>query len=310
MAEVVEDLPVATQLEHMEMAAKVAGMELPELVIPEDRTVKANGLTFHYLDWGNAGARPLLFLHGAGLTAHTWDLCCLALRSRFHCMALDLRGHGDTDWAPDGNYGADAHAADAAGVVEALGLNDFVLVGMSMGGNTALHFAGKHAAKLRALVIIDTGPQISGRGGQRIRDFMAGPAELGSLEDFVDRAVEFNPARDRRLLRRSLLHNLRQLPDGKWTWKYDRGGMMQRDPSRMQAMRDALWAALPGITCPTLVVRGGRSDLFMDEDAEKLATSVPNGRWVRVENAGHTVQGDNPKGLVDALNGFFAEVGI
>ena len=225
-------------------------------------------------------------------------------------MALDLRGHGDTDWAPDGNYGVDAHMADLAGVVDALGLDGFVLTGMSMGGNTALHYAGAHAAKLRALIIVDTGPQISGRGGQRIRDFMAGPAELGSLEDFVDRAVEFNPARDRRLLRRSLLHNLRQTPDGNWTWKYDRHGMMQRDPAKQQATRDALWAALPHISCPTLVVRGGRSDLFMDEDAEKLATSVPNGRWVRVENAGHTVQGDNPKGLVDALNDFFRDMNV
>jgi pimeloyl-ACP methyl ester carboxylesterase len=135
---------------------------------------------------------------------------------------------------------------------------------------------------------------------------MAGPAELESVEAFVERALAFNPARDRRLLRRSLLNNLRQLPDGRWTWKYDRSGLLRRDPAIMTTSRFALWGEVPKITVPTLVVRGARSEMFSDADAEKLAAALPDGRWVRIEGAGHTVQGDNPRGLVAELEPFLA----
>jgi pimeloyl-ACP methyl ester carboxylesterase len=139
-------------------------------------------------------------------------------------------------------------------------------------------------------------------------NFMAGPAELDSVEDFVDRAVAFNPARDRRLLRRSLLHNLRQQPDGRWTWKYDRSRILGRDRSKMAASRRALWDALPSVTVPTLVVRGARSESLSDAVADEFASSLPDGRWQIVADAGHTIQGDNPRGLLEAVSPFFDEV--
>jgi esterase len=300
------------ELEYLALALATAGVDAPELVLPRDRTLSLNGLRFHYLDWGTDGRPPAVFLHGAGLTAHTWDLVCLALRPRLHCLALDARGHGDTDWAPDGVYDRADHVADVEALVEALRLERFLLVGMSVGGGTALAYAGRHHDKLAALVIVDTGPN-AGRstGARRIRDFMAGPAELDSVEDFVARAMEFNPARDPRLLRRSLLYNLRRLPDGRWTWKYDRRRIAPPPTAGdMEARRAALWDSVRRIRCPTLVVRGARSDTFTDEDAEELAAALPDGRWCRVEDAGHTVQGDNPRGLVEALRPFLEEMGL
>jgi esterase len=296
-------------IEHLALAAQAAGLDLPELVLPTRHTVAANGLQLHYVDWGGQPeAMPLLFLHGGGLTCRTWDLVCLALRERYHCLALDLRGHGDSDWATDGNYGIDAIARDVAGLVDVLQLRRFGLVGMSLGGITALAYAAQQADKLSALVIVDSGPgNGQRRTNNRVRDFMAGPAELDSIEAFVERALAFNPARDRRLLRRSLMNNLRQLPDQRWTWKYDRAGLLGRDPTQMQTMRYALWQSMPAITVPTLVVRGARSDMFSDDDAETLAAALPDGRWRRVDNAGHTVQGDNPRGLVEVLRPFLAE---
>jgi pimeloyl-ACP methyl ester carboxylesterase len=198
-------------------------------------------------------------------------------------------------------------------VVEQLGLDQFVLVGHSMGGGTALAYAGRHAARLKAVVIVDTGPAeragIVRPGVQRMHDFVNGPAEFETLEDVVERALAFNPARDRRLLRRSLLNNMRRLPNGRWAWKYHREGLGRRSPEHMEARRQMLLGAVPRIGCPTLVLRGGISDMFTDEDAERLAAQLPDGRWRVVPDAGHTIQGDNPRGLLEALEPFLAEVG-
>jgi pimeloyl-ACP methyl ester carboxylesterase len=198
-------------------------------------------------------------------------------------------------------------------LVDQLGLDDFILVGHSMGGGTALGYAGRHAHKLKALVIVDTGPAervgVVRPGLQRMHDFVNGPAEFDTLEEVVERAVAFNPARDRRLLRRSLLNNMRKLPNGRWAWKYHREGLGQRTSEHQEARRQLLLEAIPRISCPTLVLRGANSDLFTAEDAERVAASLPNGQWREIPNAGHTIQGDNPKGLLDAVEPFLEEVG-
>ena len=296
-------------LEHLRDASALAGMALPELIVPEEHQVVLGRMRFRYLDWGTRGKRPVLFLHGGGLTAHTWDLVCLALRLDYRCLALDLRGHGDSEWSPEMNYGIEAHRDDVAALIEHLGLDGLVLVGMSLGGLTALAYAGRHAAKLDALVIIDAGPEARQEGSRRIAEFIAAPAEFDSVDEVIERALSFNPRRDAKLLRRSLQHNLRQLPNGKLTWKHDRRHRAKFDAEAWARRREALWDDIPRITCPTLVVRGGRSDVFHDEDAEKLSAALPQGSWVRVEDAGHTVQGDNPRALVGELRRFLDQQG-
>jgi len=128
------------------------------------------------------------------------------------------------------------------------------------------------------------------------------------VEQFVDRALAFNPRRNRELLRRSLLHNLRRMPDGRWMWKYDQRHRGKVDPEAYARRRALLWSAVETVACPTLVVRGAQSDVFHDEDAERLAGRLARGRWVKIEGAGHTVQGDNPAGLLVRLREFLAEV--
>lgn len=303
--------------EHLRLASVTAGLEAYGVSSPRDHAVTLRGLRFHYLDWGNPRDRPVVFLHGGGLTAHTWDLVCMALRNEYHCLAIDLRGHGDNSWATDGQYGIDDIAADSDGFVDELGLNGFVLVGMSLGGQAAIVFASQQPKKPAGLVVVDTGPRIQqgtsvlqpNPGSQRIRDFMSGPAELDSVDGFVERAMVFNPARDPLLLRRSLLHNLHQLPNGRWTWKYDRLKMLERDLGVLETRRDELWQDIKNIQCPVLVVRGGRSDVYSDADAAAFASTLARGRWTRVENAGHTVQGDNPRGLLEAVLPFLREFG-
>ncbi len=299
-------LSQADYLDHLRTAVKVAGVEIPQLVLPEEHDVVVRRMRLHYLDWGTRGKRPILFLHGGGLTAHTWDLVCLALRDGYHCLALDQRGHGDSEWSPEMDYSIEACRDDIGAFADLLRLDGFVLVGMSMGGVNAIAYAGRASERLAALVVVDVGPEVRSEGVQRIRAFTAAPAEFESVDEAVERALAFNPRRDPRLLRRSLLHNLRRLPDGRWTWKYDRRHRERIDLDEMARRRRALWAEVPRIGCPTLVVRGARSDVFLDEDAEALARALPRGEWVRVEEAGHTVQGDNPKALVAEIRGFLA----
>ena len=300
-------METAEQIEQLKLAAELSGLKPSRVVLPEDRELVVAGMRLHYLDWGGAGA-PILFLHGGGLNAHTWDVVCLTLRERYHCIALDQRGHGDSEWSPVSDYRMQAHLRDIEGFVEQLALRRFVIVGQSMGGINAINYASRHSASLAGLVVVDVGPEINSAGAARIGDFIRAP-ELDSIDDFLKRATQFNPLRDPRILRRSLAYNLRQLPNGKWTWKHDtrRAGEAASEEAA-RSRTEELRKAVSAIQCPTLVLRGALSDLLSDEQAEKFARSLANGRWVRVENSGHNVQGDNPRGLLAALQPFLEEV--
>ena len=293
---------------HLEMSAATAGVELPEIRLPDEHHVLLGRMRFHYLDWGTPGRPPVVFLHGGGLNAHTWDIVCAALRGERHCVALDQRGHGESEWSPQMDYATESHVGDVEAFVDALGLERFVLVGMSLGGVNAMAWAGRHSRRLAGLVVVDVGPEVRSEGVRKIAAFTSEAAPLDSVEQFVDRALAFNPRRNRDLLRRSLLHNLRRMPDGRWMWKYDQRHRGRVDPGAYERRRDLLWSAVDRIECPTLVVRGAQSDVFHDEDAERLAGRLRQGRWVKVEGAGHTVQGDNPAGLLVELRAFIDQV--
>src|SRR2546423_7194822 len=135
-------LAEAEALEHLRLATSVAGLDVEELVLPADHDIVVDGMRLHYLDWGCKGP-PLLFLHGGCLTAHSWDLVCLALHHEYHCIALDQRGHGDSEWSPTLDYGPEAHVRDIRGLVAKVALTMPVLVGQSMGGLNAITYAAQ-----------------------------------------------------------------------------------------------------------------------------------------------------------------------
>jgi esterase len=290
--------------EHLATTAVRAGFDFAGVVLPEDHEVHVGRMRFHYLDWGNKHLPPMLLLHGGALNAHTWDLCCLALRDEYHCIALDQRGHGDTDWAEDLDYSIAAQLSDTKGFVDKIGLDKFILVGMSLGAINSLAFAIAHPERLQALVIIDAGPEVRRPGSSRIRDFVNEVQESVTVEAIIEKALKFNPRRDPKILRRSLMHNLRQQPDGTWRWKYDNRRFQSMGQDSHRAARAALADGLDRIACPALVVRGGESDVFHEEDGIRLAERLPDGKFVTVPRAGHTVQGDNPKDLVAELRRF------
>ena len=297
-------LTPSESLAHLRLAVELARVDAPEVVLPDSHHIVVGGTRLHYLDWGTAGRRPILFLHGGALSARTWDVVCLGLRGDYHCIALDQRGHGDSEWSPIMDYAPDAHARDIDGVLDACGFDRAVLVGQSMGGVNAFTYTTRHPERVSALVLIDVGPDIQMRGAQRIGDFVASTAEVDSIDAFVDQAMTFNPLRDRRLLTYSVRNNVRQLPNGKWVRKNDTRFFGQVGAEEIGRRIAAYWRDSAAVRCPTLVVRGALSDVFLDDAAERFAAALPDGRWTRIEGAGHTVQGDNPAGLIAALREF------
>lgn len=197
------------------------------------------------------------------------------MRKEYHCLALDQRGHGESDWSPQLDYSVEVQRSDIETFVDLLHLERFILVGMSMGGVNAIAYAVRHSRRLAGLVLVNVGPDINLGGVERIKQFM-----------------------------------LRQAPNGKWRWKCDLRRWLHTDIRQSVAKLRELWTDVRQIRCPTLVVRGALSDILLDEDAERLASALPDGRWARVDGAGHIVQGDNPRKLVETLRAFFRDINV
>lgn len=261
---------------------------------PRDHTVRANGLTLHYVEWGPAEAKPVVLLHGITGHARVWDHLARSLQDRYRVLALDQRGHGDSEAPADADYRIAVMVEDLAGFAAAVGLERFSLVGHSMGGRIAIAYAAGHPERVERLVIVDIGPDISPEGLKRVRDMMASAPEAIPSEDWaVEYVRRLNPLYDPAELRHRVRHGLRRLPDGTLTWKYSRG---LRDMMR-EGRRDPvdLWEPLRRIPCPTLVIRGSESDILSPEVAKKMTEALREGRLVEIPRGGHTVPGDRPE---------------
>ncbi len=290
-----------TELSHLARVAEIAGIDV-RVQSPTHHHAVLNERRFHYVEWGNEGAPPLLFLHGGNQSARTWDIVCLALADKFHCIALDQRGHGDSEWSYEGHYAPEHHAEDIAALVKHLGWEHFGLVGMSMGGINALAFASQNWRNLTSLVCVDVGPFVQMEKSKALVSFVQENTKRQSFDDFVAAALAHNPLRKAELLRHSLTHTTRELADGSWAWKADRRENLDLD--KMKNHLEVLASKCHHIQCPTLVVRGAQSPTFSKEDANRFVQLLPKGQLAVVQNAGHTVQGDNPKGLLDVMQSF------
>ena len=290
-------------------AARAMGVKFTNENAPLDKFVNANGMRFHYLEWGNPDNPPMLLLHGFAQTCHSWDFVALGFSDNYRVIVLDQRGHGDSDWASDGDYSPETQQEDISGVVNELGLDNFVLMGLSMGGRNSFTYAANNSGKVKALVVVDAAPQNMQQGTQNIRSFVQQDDELDSVDAFVERVLQYNPRRDPQQVRGSILHNLKELPSGKWTWKYDRA---LRSPGRRMGSdaetEKRLWGYLETLQCPTLLVRGGASDIVATDTADRMHKAIPNSRIATIEGAGHLVMGDSPSGFQAAVTEFLASL--
>lgn len=278
------------------------------------RVEGADGLSLHVLEWSREGV-PMILLHGHGNEAHLWDDFVPAVAPYYRVLAVDQRGHGDSDWDPQGRYDADALADDLERILAAFAIDRFVLIGFSMGGRASMVFAERHPERLAGLVLVDIGPELDARGRIRIAGEIAEhPSPVFQDVDEYARMLARNyPAGSPSALRRMAEHGLRRRADGRFELKLDpalRGaGGRALDEAQMRADEAALaqrmWVALAKLPCPTLVVRGAASDILSPEIADRMVDEVlPNGRLAVVAQAAHSVATDNPKGFEEAVTAF------
>lgn len=254
------------------------------------------------LRFGDDPAR-VVFLHGGGQNAHTWDTVIMGLG--LPALAIDLPGHGRSAWREDGDYGPVLNARAVEPVVRDLAPDADLVVGMSLGGLTALRLAVAAPELVRRLVLVDVTPSAPERH-QQMTDAQKGTVALvqgertfPSFDAMLDVTVAAAPHRDRESLRRGVFHNAKRLDDGSWTWRYD--------SIRKGEGFEGLWEDVPRLHTPTTLIRGATSFFVDDDDAAEFARTAPGFQRVHVvENSGHSVQSDQPRVLVELLRGVLA----
>ena len=238
---------------------------------------------------GSAGALPVVCVHGYNSSAEAFNALARRLGDRVHLLAIDVRGHGESEWSRAGAYQYSDQVADLAAVADALVPQPYVLIGTSMGGIIAMAYAAQHGDRLRGLVINDIGPDVEA-GSSRITGMVGSrPDSFPSLEAALAYRREISPITASRPLddqRELALGVLRQLADGSWAWKMDPAYIEQRI-SRGAPARPKLWPALAALACPTVVIWGRDSDVLGEAQARRMAATLPRGELVAVPGAGH-----------------------
>lgn len=248
---------------------------------------------------------PVLLLHGGGQTRHSWGDTAQRLAARgYEAWTVDLRGHGDSDWAPDGDYTTDAMVDDLDAVCAEIGRPP-VLVGASMGGIVGLMSEGSlRPGRLHALVLVDIATELEESGVERILAFMsAAPEGFASLEEAADAIAAYRPNRPRPTNLDGLRKNLRRGADGRWRWHWDPAFLS--DKSRGDRRHpDSLGDAARGLQLPTLLVRGRMSDMLSLDGVATFREQCPHAEFVDIADAGHMVVGDRNDAFTDAVVAF------
>ena len=257
---------------------------------------------FSALKWGTEPPQ-VVFLHGGGQNAHTWDTVILGVG--LPALAIDLPGHGRSAWREDGDYGPRLAAEKIIPVLREHAPSARLVVGMSLGGLTALRIAATEPALVPELLLVDVTPSAPERHEEMTKAQMGtvalvqGDRTFASFADMLEVTVAAAPHRDRNSLRRGVFHNSKRLDDGTWTWRYD---SFRKGDGFLN-----LWDDVPAITMPTTLVRGANSHFVNDEDADAFANGAPGFQRTHVvADAGHSVQGDQPAKLVEILKGVLA----
>ena len=269
-----------------------------DISLPESKLIKINGLSLHYLDWGNPTAVPIVLLHGLCGNAHYWDFFASSVASEYHVLALDQRGHGNSGWAE--SYGPKGYVLDLEVFADNLGLDKFVLIGHSMGGINAIIYAAQHPDLIRALIIVDIGPEIDSAGIERMeRERASEPEAFSSEEEAISYMKKVEPRQSDDFIQHQVKYALKQDDKGNLTFKYD-------PALRSTELRSPtwLWEHVNQMICPALLIHGAQSDMLAAEVAIMMAGKLAFGSLVDIERAGHSVPGDNPEGFQAAVSEF------
>lgn len=292
-----DELASLSEFIFLEENARQAGVE----AVPPVERIESGPVSA--LKFG-AGSPRIVFLHGGGQNAHTWDTVIVGLGAP--ALAIDLPGHGRSAWREDGDYGPKLNAVAVEPVLRAHAPDADLVVGMSLGGLTALRLAVSAPDLVRRLVLVDVTPSAPERHTEMTEAqkgtvaLVGGDRTFPSFQAMLEVTIAAAPHRDRESLRRGVFHNAKRLDDGTWTWRYD--------TFRKGEGFDGLWDDVPRLSVPTTLVRGANSFFVNDDDAAEFARTAPGFRGVQiVEDAGHSVQSDQPLKLIEILRGVLAE---
>lgn len=274
------------------MVSRSAGQRLPGTPTPMHVWPGRDGLPIAGDSWGDPDGPLVILQHGGGQTRHAWKNTGESLgKAGYRAVAFDARGHGDSGWAAEACYGPDYMVDDLRCVVEALGGGRPLLVGASMGGGTSLVAIGERRVDAAALVLVDMAPHIEAEGAKQIQDFMdQRPEGFGSLEEVAEAIAAYQPHRVRPRALDGLAKNVRLAEDGRFRWHWDPQWRRNREP--MEAYRARLHDCADRIEVPTLLVRGGLSNVLSEDGAQRFLRQCPHAEYVNVENAAHMVAGD------------------
>lgn len=258
---------------------------------------------------GDPDAQGVILLHGGGQTRHSWGKAARdLLAAGYHVLSMDLRGHGNSQWAPDGDYSITAFVGDLKAVAATL-KRPPALVGASLGGATSLVLTGESSEDgspaASALVLVDVVPRMEKHGMERIRNFMNGnPNGFADLEEVAQAVSAYNPTRPRPASNEGLMKNLRQGADGRLYWHWDPAFQARRADRGTNGIFERMDAAARRVRVPTLLVRGKASEVVSAEGARHLHNLIPHAESVDVEGAGHMVAGDKNDVFNSAVIGF------
>jgi pimeloyl-ACP methyl ester carboxylesterase len=272
-----------------------------------DYSLQVQGLTLHVTEWGDKNSRPVIMLHGIRGYAETFTTVAEELQPAYRVIAFDQRGRGESDWDPAHNYYADAYVADLEGVCAALGIERFDLLGHSMGGINALVYAAANPDRVDRMVIEDAGPGAfeNSKGAQRIqRELETTPVAFPDWDSAAAYMRELRPTITEAAREERLRSMLKPRTDGGFTWRHDHEGIastrLRPDPQRVPDLVSAVRA----VRCPTLVLRGGRSDYLQPEMAEDMVRLNPLIQWREIPDAGHYVHDDQPEAFCREVREF------
>jgi pimeloyl-ACP methyl ester carboxylesterase len=260
----------------------------------EDR----NGRTVSFIEWGQGGP-VATFLHGAGLNAHTWDATIMSLG--LPAVALDLPGHGSSDWRDDADYRAETNADAVTSVFERLGADCQVLVGQSLGGLTGAVVAARNPGAVSGLVIVDITPGLdTGSGAQQVQGFLAGPSDFASRAEIVERARAYGIGVSQQSVERGVALNTRIREDGRVVFSHHLANLGGLAP--VIGDLASVWPFLERLTIPVLLVRAS-GGILDDALEQEFLTRVPGSRSVTLD-AGHNIQEDIPVELAAIIASF------
>ncbi len=286
-----------------------AGERLPGTPEPDRFWTGVGGLALAGDEFGEAGHQPVFLLHGGGQTRHAWkDTGERLAAAGYQVVSLDARGHGDSAWDPEADYGYETMAADIA-LVAAEFERPPVLVGASMGGICSLVGIGEGRVDASALVLVDIAHRTNPKGVARIREFMdAKPDGFDSLDEVADAVAAYQPHRARPKNVEGLAKNVRLTPDGKLIWHWDPAYRAQRSSIDQRHRARRMTRCARNLDVPVLLVRGGLSDVLTEEDAHAFLELAPHAEYANVTNASHMVAGDRNDVFGDSVIEFLERV--